>query len=138
MAASDNSKKLDLEYQEAASLELQSMDATCTSNPDELAASLDAVANLRSAITHCRGLQVQQPLATPTERLVSLVAEAGTQGLREPTPDYDAAWRLMTTCVTCSMALVKILYPPHNILSLFWSTPLNTLAQTLGMLQARL
>lgn len=138
MAAADNSKKLGLMSRAAASLELRSEIITSNSDPDALAASLDAVAGLRSAIEGCKGLHAFVPLASAVQRIIEFVAEACAKGLPGPTEEFETAWQLMTTAIACGLELVEIGSPEETLSSSFWITPLSILALSLDALKAQL
>lgn len=121
----------------AASLELHSDIITHNSDPDALAASLDAVASLRSAIACCKGLRAHGTLAPSLERIIHFVAEACTQGFPGPAPDFDVAWRLLTTAIACGLELLEICSPEETLSSACWAHHLNIWAKSLDVLKAK-
>ncbi len=138
LAASDNAEKLALMSRRAASLELRSEVVATGSDPDSLAASLEAVAGLRTAIAACKGLRAREPLASAVERIISFLCDICAQGFPEPDDNAEAAWRLMTSAISCGYELVEIGSPDETASSEHWKTPLNILCHTMDVLKAQL
>lgn len=137
MTAADNLKRLGAMSRAAASLQLDS-EAVTDSDPDAVAASLEAVASLRGTIDSCKGLQAREPLASAVERIITFVSTTCSKGLPEATCNSEAVWRLLTTSIACGFELVELGSPEENASSEFWSFPLRILADTLVVLKAQL